>query len=100
MSMDKWEEAAGTAALNIGATRCSTETLPTEVVKIRDDIVTAHADLRRVYGKLVELAKACRKEQESIDKRDWVQHGSCLSRKTALLADPDIQAAIQKGEEG
>lgn len=99
MSMDKWEEAAGTAALNIGATRCSTETLPTEVVKIRDDIVTAHSDLRWTFGKLVELAATNQQLIEPWNLSKANLHKFVL-RRQRLYADPDIQAAIQKGEEG
>ncbi len=97
MSMDKWEEAAGTAALNIGATRCSTETLPTEVVKIRDDIVTAHADLRRTYGKLVRATSLLQQMLNNKHFREMFPESWGIL--LGAISDPDVIEAM-KGEEG
>lgn len=104
--MDKWDEAAKRAGedyFSILADGQFDGSLQDELIK---SITDAHADLRRVYGKLVEFVLFL--DRKCAIKESWSDGGKCCDiydpmpavirhKFNALLADPDIQA-VMKGE--
>lgn len=97
--MDKWDEAEDKSAAEI-VYQYGKELFPTaQADEIRPIITDALADLRWTFGKLVELAATNQQLIEPWNLSKANLHKFVL-RRQRLYADPDIQAAIQKGEEG
>lgn len=93
--MDKWDEAAMQLSDEIGDESGATDKQRRHIKKLID---SHHADLRRTYSKMAELLQRLKAEEEKF--YNPLVAIANKNRIKELKADPDIQAAIQKGEEG